>query len=133
MCEVEERKAFKRKQFNQYNSSRECGRCALISHKSGDIKCPAKGKKCLKCGENDHFVRKCFSKDTKEPLSKKFKREPIRMVQEYDDNMTYFVYQLKKVMTTKFGAKLVTLKLKLKLSWTLAQGKILLTEKVGWT
>lgn len=45
----------------------ECGRCGLKGHKSGDEKCPAKGKKCLKCGKMDHFSRKCFTRDKREP------------------------------------------------------------------
>lgn len=89
MCEIETRKAFKRKYFDQYKPDRrdrlECGHCALTGHKSGDEKCPAKGKKCLKCGKIDHFARKCFTKGNTQQPSKVFKREPIRLINEYDD------------------------------------------------
>lgn len=40
----------------------ECKRCGFSGHKSDDTKCPAKGKICHKCGGNDHFSRRCFSK-----------------------------------------------------------------------
>lgn len=70
VCKIEARG-----KFNQYrnpnfkfNSSIECSRCGLKGHKASFEKCPAKGKECKKCGKNDHFARKCF---TREPMKRK--------------------------------------------------------------
>lgn len=41
----------------------ECSRCGLRGHRSADAKCPAKGKQCAKCGGQDHYARKCFTKN----------------------------------------------------------------------
>lgn len=38
-----------------------CSRCGYKGHRAADPKCPAKGKRCNKCGKNDHFARKCLS------------------------------------------------------------------------
>lgn len=39
----------------------ECKRCGYIRHRSDDMKCPARGKSCLKCDGRIHFTRKCFA------------------------------------------------------------------------
>lgn len=43
------------------NKSMECFRCGFTGHRQFDEKCPAKGKKCNKCGGLNHFSRKCRS------------------------------------------------------------------------
>lgn len=44
---------------------RECFRCGSWNHLAADDKCPAKGKKCLKCEKIGHFKAQCKSKDLK--------------------------------------------------------------------
>ncbi|XP_037028486.1 uncharacterized protein K02A2.6-like [Bradysia coprophila] len=88
VCEIRTRTAFKRKYFDKTQSNHkrdECSRCGLNGHKSDDMKCPAKGKKCLKCGKLDHFSKKCFTKNANQPPTK-FKRESVRLVDTYNDN-----------------------------------------------
>lgn len=94
--EITVRKSFKRKYSDpsksDQNSDRiECKRCGLKGHKSGSENCPAKGKKCLKCGKMDHFARKCFTRNSNGSSSKKFKQEPVRMINEYDDYDDVFI------------------------------------------
>lgn len=52
--------------FTPQNSARFqnviCNRCGYKGHIASDPKCPAKGKQCNKCGGNNNFSRKCFSK-----------------------------------------------------------------------
>lgn len=48
----------KRGKFSESARS-ECGRCGYTGHTASDEKCPAKGKSCNKCGNRDHFARKC--------------------------------------------------------------------------
>lgn len=66
-----------------------CGRCGYKGHRAADVKCPAKGKQCNKCGGRDHFAVKCYSKDikrlssttaAKEEESKRFKSETVKLV-----------------------------------------------------
>lgn len=48
----------RRNASNEFNRS-ECNRCGYTGHTANDDKCPAKGKSCNKCGNRDHFARKC--------------------------------------------------------------------------
>lgn len=52
------------KTFNRRNRfgepvSVECHRCGYFGHMAKDVKCPARGKSCNKCGGRDHFAKKC--------------------------------------------------------------------------
>ncbi|XP_058827476.1 uncharacterized protein LOC131687412 [Topomyia yanbarensis] len=51
----------------------ECYRCGYFGHMARDDKCPAKGKSCNKCGNRDHFAKKCRTR--KQPFYSKDKRE----------------------------------------------------------
>lgn len=83
---------YNKRKFDSSNHERtnyqngECDRCGFRGHKSNDPRCPAKGKKCNKCGKMDHFIKKCYTKDASlreddeyEPKHKA-KREPVRLV-----------------------------------------------------
>lgn len=48
-----------RRNFPSDSGRLECGRCGYAGHSANDEKCPAKGKTCNKCGNRDHFARKC--------------------------------------------------------------------------
>lgn len=112
-----------------------CGRCGYKGHKANDDKCPAKGKECAKCGALDHFARKCFSRFKKNETTlkrktddngstteiKREKREPINLISQVhvtntntsDDEDVLRNWPLAtNRLTTNYGAKLVTLKLK---------------------
>lgn len=84
VCSIADRKRF----ISQYkaNTDSECSRCAIKGHKSDDNNCPAKGKKCGRCGKMDHFARKCCTKlSSINGNSSGVKREPVRMIEDYDD------------------------------------------------
>lgn len=98
VCKIETKRRFasnRKTPSDQFEGA--CGRCGLRGHKSADMKCPAKGKTCNRCGRKDHFARKCFMKD-KSPMknsnyrkrlndddnadepNNKVKREAVQMV-----------------------------------------------------
>ncbi|XP_045771272.1 uncharacterized protein LOC123871475 isoform X2 [Maniola jurtina] len=70
------------KPFPRQFSNTKCSRCGSPSHSSEDIKCPAKDKRCLKCGFIGHFRENCrtrqkrqFSGNRTETVNKKPKIE----------------------------------------------------------
>ena len=59
-----------------------CGRCGSSTHSSNDLKCPARDKRCMKCGFVGHFREHCrtrqkrqFSNHRTETVHKKPKTE----------------------------------------------------------
>lgn len=91
VCNVEDQKKYRRNYYAEQNkkdgSDRfECSRCASKGHKSDYNKCPAKGKKCERCGKFDHYARKCRSRiigDKESPAI--IKSGTIQMVETFDD------------------------------------------------
>lgn len=60
---IQHRRKFNgRWQQNRKQDEISCGRCGRTGHSTKDEKCPAKDKKCRKCGMIGHFARKCFTK-----------------------------------------------------------------------
>lgn len=96
VCQISGRDEFRRKYHYEQRKTEgryECGRCASTNHKYDDKKCPAKGKKCERCGKMDHFARKCRSKISADGeikpeevrMVETYKSEEVRMVDTYDD------------------------------------------------
>lgn len=85
VCHIGERENYRRKNYGEQDKMRgryECSRCGCKDHKSDDKKCPAKGKRCERCGKLDHYARKCRSVIS---TNDEIKREEVRMVDAYDD------------------------------------------------
>lgn len=85
VCHISNKENFRQKYYGEQSKSTgryECSRCASKDHKSDDKKCPAKGKKCERCGKPDHFARKCRSRISDDG---EVKRDEVRMVDVYDD------------------------------------------------
>lgn len=55
---IENKKKYN-KPFRQQSSNTKCGRCGSSTHLSEDTTCPAKDKRCLKCGFIGHFREHC--------------------------------------------------------------------------
>lgn len=89
VCKIETRARFNQfhKSNFKFNSSIECSRCGLKGHKAGFDKCPAKGKECKKCGKNDHFARKCL---TREPMKRKHFVDNENNTYKYEQKGTQF-------------------------------------------
>lgn len=82
VCEIGDRKRFRAQYYDQdKRAPLDCGRCALKGHKPGDEKCPAKGKKCGRCGKMDHFARKCFTKVSS------LERDPVHMIDSANSSL----------------------------------------------
>ena len=64
---------------------RECKFCDK-RHVFKKEKCPAYGKKCSKCGQENHFACKCPNSKSKKPLSVKSKSRPSAVCQIGDDS-----------------------------------------------
>ena len=58
-----------------------CFCCGLAGHKARDPNCPALGKKCNKCGKENHFGRVCKSSQQKKPS-----RSGVHLVTADDDS-----------------------------------------------
>lgn len=86
VCHIGDRENYRTtKYYGEQNKTRgryECSRCGAKDHKSDDKKCPAKGKRCERCGKLDHFARKCRSTISTDG---EIKREEVRMLDVYDD------------------------------------------------
>lgn len=88
VCNINDRKQFWNKYGQDKTDTRgECSRCGSNKcHKSDDDNCPAKGRKCMRCGKMDHFARKCTTKmSASNRDSSSVKREAVRMIETYDD------------------------------------------------
>lgn len=82
----------------------------MKGHKSSFDKCPAKGKTCNKCGKNDHFARKCMTREpvkrkqateeTKDEPNTKIKRDMVQLLDstepKLDDYEDVFMLQTKQ-------------------------------------
>lgn len=89
VCNIGNRKRFREQYYDQEVRNRECSRCGGKGHKPDDERCPAKGKKCGRCGRVDHFARKCNTKLNNwkgEGSAVKPTEETVRMIyDDYDD------------------------------------------------
>lgn len=93
VCNIEDRKNNRQHHYAEHHkkvgSDRyECSRCASKGHKSDDDKCPAKGRKCERCGKIGHYARKCRSRIIGDSPNSD-KRETVRMVVTTDDYDDY--------------------------------------------
>lgn len=88
VCNINDKKSFRKRYYGGHQDIRsECSRCgANDGHKSDDNNCPAKGRKCVRCGKMDHFARKCTTKisGSNGDLSS-VKRETVKMIETYED------------------------------------------------
>ncbi|KAG6454310.1 hypothetical protein O3G_MSEX008647 [Manduca sexta] len=101
-------KLFKRPQSSKTN----CSRCGSHTHLSEDAKCPAKDKRCLKCGFIGHYREHCRTRRKRRFLDNKIvnmnKKPKLETKKDTETSEIDYIFNLEKKNSIHYDVEQVT-------------------------